>query len=99
MNDISFYCPPTLLLFHIIAFSLLLLFLPPSYFSMSYFRLRCDAQSTVVSAIETTYTTTDWSTILATDDETECSTQQETLVTALDATIGTTPFTPYNTAQ
>ena len=72
---------------------------PPSFISLSYFRLRCDAQSTVVSAIETTYTTTDWSTLLATNDETECSTQQETLVTALDATIGTTPFTPYNTAQ
>ena len=59
----------------------------------------CVPQATVVAAIETTFPTADWSTIAATDDEPECSTQQKTLVTALDATIGTTPFTPYNTAQ
>ena len=102
MNDCFLPSSPYLvamLLHLIIVFSVICPFSLTSLISLSHSLLLCATQSSIVSAIETTYTTTNWSTIPATDNETECSTQQKTFVTALDATIITTPFAPDNTAQ
>ena len=65
---IFFYDPPSSILLHSITVSLLPLFPPSSLSYLFFFQLLCVIQPTVLSAIETTYTTANDATISATNE-------------------------------